>query len=621
MFCIAHVSLILICILFFIVIGLKVKNKLRRYFTTFCVEVFIWLFSVLAQKYCADFGYTDTGWIMFFENLTYVGISLIPASMLIICSSFVPSKGGKKINRHIFYVIPALTQIVIWTNPLHHMFYVSYDYFDKNGILLGWYFYLHVIYSYACLIIGIYYVFSFALNSKGNSHWQAILIGIGTVTPFVVNICYTFNIGNFFTIFSTPIAFTITILAYFLGIFRFNLLRITPIAMRTVIDLSSELYIVFDEYMNILDFNEPFSRIFSHLANFKRNENLTNVLNKKNETGISAEDLCRVIETCRDSRTAITKDFTLIDGKEIKNYSAEFTPLIIDNAYCGCILLLSDITQAIRYTEEIKRNQKMLIEQERLASLGQLMGGLAHNFKTPIMAISGRTENLKVLIEEYEESLSDSEVTVNDYIEIAQEMKQELEKIRSHLSYMSDIITTVKDQTVKFTVRTQGEFFTVGDLVKRVNILMQHELIRHNCELAYEIAGDETAVNGIAINGEINALVQVIDNIIMNAIQAYNGVKGKIRLKISQTPKTVDFSICDDAGGIPKDIQKKLFNQMITSKGKDGTGLGLYISFSTVVGIFDGKIWFDSIEGQGTEFFISIPFEADVSDVKHSCNE
>jgi len=359
--------------------------------------------------------------------------------------------------------------------------------------------------------------------------------------------------------------------------------------------------------MNILDYNEPFYRIFSHLTYLRKNENFLNALNKKNGTGIEAEDLLRVIERSRVSRQVETKEYKLLYGSEIKYYSAKFKPLIIDNAYCGCIILLSDITQATRDNEEIKRNQKMLIEQERLASLGQLMGGLAHNFKTPIMAISGRTENMKVLIDECEQSFGDPDVTLDDYREIAQEMKQELERIKIHISYMSDVISTVKDQTMKFNARSQGESFTVGELIKRVNILMHHELIRHNCKMICEMNESEN----IEINGDINTLVQVVDNIIINAIQAYHGVGGNICLKISHKKKTVYFAISDEAGGIPKNIQDKLFNQMITSKGKDGTGLGLYISFSTVVGIFGGKLWFESVEGKRTTFFITIPIGPD----------
>ena len=253
--------------------------------------------------------------------------------------------------------------------------------------------------------------------------------------------------------------------------------------------------------------------------------------------------------------------------------------------------------------EEINRNHSMLIEQERLLSIGQLIGGIAHNLKTPIMAITGRTESLGALIDEYQESIGNTEVTPYDHLEIAGEMRQELEKIRNHIFYISDVITAVKDQTVKYSAEIR-ESFIIKDLVDRIDILMQHELIRSNCELVFE----KHVSDDLIIDGSINSLVQVINNIVLNAIHAYKGVKGQIRLSISHKhPRELIFSVSDDAGGIPDDIQEKLFQQMITTKGKDGTGLGLYISYSTIVGMFGGKMWYNSIAGQGTEFFISIP--------------
>jgi len=254
--------------------------------------------------------------------------------------------------------------------------------------------------------------------------------------------------------------------------------------------------------------------------------------------------------------------------------------------------------------EEIKRNHSLLIERERLASLGHLMGGIAHNFKTPIMAISGRTQNLEALISEYDESLDDEKVTKEDFREIAKEMMDEVEKINSHMTYISDIITTVKDQTIERD-DYEHSFFTIAELIKRMKILIQHELIRNNCELVYDQQVDDDTY----INGDINSFLQIIDCMIINAIHAYAGARGKIWLKISKSSGDVVFSVRDEANGIPENVQDKLFKQMVTTKGKDGTGLGLYISHTTIVGRYEGNMWFDSTPGKGSEFFVSVPLK------------
>ena len=67
------------------------------------------------------------------------------------------------------------------------------------------------------------------------------------------------------------------------------------------------------------------------------------------------------------------------------------------------------------------------------------------------------------------------------------------------------------------------------------------------------------------------------------------------------------FEVRDHASGMTEDVKNKLFKEMITTKAKNGTGLGLYMSYSTITGRFGGKMWFESVRGMGTSFYILIP--------------
>ena len=87
------------------------------------------------------------------------------------------------------------------------------------------------------------------------------------------------------------------------------------------------------------------------------------------------------------------------------------------------------------YLSQIESNQNMLMEKERLASLGQLIGGIAHNLKTPIMSISGAAEGLSDLVKEYDESIGDAEVTNDDHHAIAKDMSEWIEKIKSYTKF------------------------------------------------------------------------------------------------------------------------------------------------------------------------------------------
>ena len=255
------------------------------------------------------------------------------------------------------------------------------------------------------------------------------------------------------------------------------------------------------------------------------------------------------------------------------------------------------------YVDQLHSNQETLMESERLASLGQLIGGIAHNLKTPIMSISGALEGLTNLIKEYEESIGDPEVNVQDHHDIANDMSEWVSKIKDYTEYMSDIITAVKGQAVTLS-ETAAVHFTLDELVKRVNILMKHELKNAIIYLNISMKTDEHTV----INGDINSLVQVINNMISNAIQAYNGEQNKnIELILESDNNNVYIHVKDYASGMPKNVQDKLFKEMITTKGKNGTGLGLYMSYSTIKAHFNGDITFESELGKGTTFTIILP--------------
>ena len=212
-----------------------------------------------------------------------------------------------------------------------------------------------------------------------------------------------------------------------------------------------------------------------------------------------------------------------------------------NNTYLGTLILFKDVTQHMLDLQTIKSNQEMLMEKERLASLGQLIGGIAHNLKTPIMSISGAAEGLSDLINEYDESIEDSRVTPNDHHDIAKDMRTWISKIRSYTEYMSDVITAVKGQAVNMSDE-QNYSFTIDELVKRIDILMKHELKSALVNLNLSIKLDPLT----SLSGNINSLVQVINNMISNSIQAYHGAPNKnIDLIVEEKDKKVIISVKD----------------------------------------------------------------------------
>ena len=308
--------------------------------------------------------------------------------------------------------------------------------------------------------------------------------------------------------------------------------------------------------------------------------------------------------------SSITRDINVVtDGlKNIysnsKSTYMEKLP-VISNDEIGDLTMafnkVQDKTQG--YIQTIKSNQETLMESERLASLGQLIGGIAHNLKTPIMSISGAAEGLTDLVKEYDSSIDDPEVTHQDHHDIAKDMTDWIEKIKTYTSYMSDIITVVKGQAVNLS-SDNNIYFKVDELLKDINILMKHEL--KSALVTLEVQNYVSAET--QINGDVNALVQVVNNMISNAIQSYNGKPNQVINLILKTDNSnLLIEIQDHGCGMPEKVKEKLFKEMITTKGKNGTGLGLFMSYSTIKAHFNGDITFESELNKGTKFTIIIP--------------
>lgn len=100
--------------------------------------------------------------------------------------------------------------------------------------------------------------------------------------------------------------------------------------------------------------------------------------------------------------------------------------------------------------------------------------------------------------------------------------------------------------------------------------MLKYELMRHNCKMNTWVNMDINT----ELQGDVNSLVQVFDNIIINAIQAYDGKSGVIDFFVNQQENSILFEIRDYGKGIPESIKDRLLKEMVTTKGRYGTGLG-----------------------------------------------
>lgn len=237
------------------------------------------------------------------------------------------------------------------------------------------------------------------------------------------------------------------------------------------------------------------------------------------------------------------------------------------------------------------------LSEEKIKHQAQLIQGISHNLKTPIMTISGTIERLIELINEYRMSISNKSVTIEDHYEIANDMKVRAEIIKPQCFYMSKVIDSVKKQAVKLSDNSSDEF-SIGNIVNEINLLKNG----WNCNINI----DNKLSDNTKLKGSLISMMQIIINLIQNAIDAYGDQVGTIDICLLEENNKVLLKVSDKAGGIDKNIRDKMLKEMITTKGDRGAGLGLYMSYNTIRGYFGGDIWFESSD-IGTTFYISIP--------------
>ena len=577
----------------------KSKNQLNKVFILALSLLILWSIGLIAQI-------TLSGPLniepIYFDYFVYIGACLVPVAVFFMGLIYANTKIEFKKRYLLLFIIPIISLIVLWTNDYHHLFYEHYS-VDFQTNVYGPYATIHNIYSYILLAWGILYMLKFSIKNSGFFSKQSLLIVLGVSVPLVVNILGTFKIIPM-SIYVTPITFTATIICCAIAILKFQFLGVTPIALQKIVDRISDGYVVLDENNTITDFNKTFLDIFKLKAEDIRSKNFIKLLQSKEVNRQAIVKIDKSIEKANETEKTISYEQKF---EKIKKYfTIEIASISSDNSALGTLVMFKDITQHKEDMETIKNNQDVLMERERLAGLGQLIGGIAHNLKTPIMSIAGATQGLENLIKEYDESIDDPLVNSQDHHDIAKDMEEWIPKIRAHLEYMSDIITTVKGQAVASLSSDDSEEFTIAELVKRVNILMKHELKNAYIYLNILMKVDENTV----IDGNVNVLVQVVNNIISNAIQAYDGKHDQnIQFEISQKENNMIFSITDFAGGLSKEVQDRLFKEMVTTKGKNGTGLGLYMSYSNIKAHFGGDITYKTEEGKGTTFNIVIPIK------------
>ncbi len=585
----------LLIVLMAVMIG-RMKNKKQIHYAFFSIVVFmfIWSFARMLQIIFQD----NYRYVIFLEHVSYIGVILIPISLLYTGIIFAKTRIQFSWKQLLLFVIPAVSLVMVFTNGYHNLFIEKYS-FISTELVYGKYYPVHEIYSYICIFIGLYHLVYFSIKNSGFFSRQSILICLGTLVPLLIIILSTQKLV-IMPVFVENISFSFSILCFMLAILGFNFLNVVPVALEKVVDHISDSYIVINEHFEIIDYNRTFVETFRGMIKVKRGDNIMEFFRDNPSLGIDETRFTEYVGRAAAEKTSLSFEKHIQEGDFGKYFTIEVTPILSNQTNLGTIILLKDITQHKLDMEKIKQAHKQLSEKERLASLGELAGGVAHDIKSPLSAVQYNFYELKSLIDEYENGTKDHELEEQDYIDIAKDMRENISRSERSIRKITTIIDSILNHTRNLSGDNQ-QVFDLEDIVKDLQILLRHHLVQSSCELVYKCDGD------IKLFGDSGKLGQVLTNLIMNAIQAYNKKPGVIQLKAERENNNAVVSVTDNAGGIQERLKDGIFKNILTTKGTEGTGLGLYISYSIITGNFGGTMWFETEEGKGTTFFISIP--------------
>ncbi len=270
--------------------------------------------------------------------------------------------------------------------------------------------------------------------------------------------------------------------------------------------------------------------------------------------------------------------------------------------------------------ENLKATQQQLIQSEKMASLGELTAGIAHEIQNPLNFVNNFAEVNLELIGEMKEELDQGDLT--EVKAIADDMERNEEKIRHHGKRADEIVKGMLQHSRKGS--GEKELTDINLLADEYLRLAYHGLRAKDKSFNadFEFIGDDKIPNIQLIPQDIG---RVLLNLINNAFyacaeQSQNTVsssstsnktyKPKVELITKLQNQEVKIVVKDNGNGIPENIKEKIFQPFFTTKptGK-GTGLGLSLSYDIITKGHQGKMMVNSETGHGSEFIIQLPIK------------
>jgi signal transduction histidine kinase len=254
-----------------------------------------------------------------------------------------------------------------------------------------------------------------------------------------------------------------------------------------------------------------------------------------------------------------------------------------------------DLEQANR---ELQLSQQKLVLSEKMAALGRLTAGMAHEINS---TLAGAINSLELARVDSDALAPEVEKCGGEAVALNREVVESIALSLTALAKIAAFVKRMRGQTSAFQV-DEHTTFSATDEAETVLRLLQVSMLDRRITLETDIGRDAR------LRGDPARFGQIVQNLVTNAIDAYEGRPGKVQVRVGGEDGQVRLEVADEGSGIPEEIRGRIFEHFFTTKGiGEGTGLGLALVHDLATGYFGGTIEFDSEVGRGTRFLVRLP--------------
>jgi signal transduction histidine kinase len=273
---------------------------------------------------------------------------------------------------------------------------------------------------------------------------------------------------------------------------------------------------------------------------------------------------------------------------------------------------VSERTKELRASlDDLKLTQQQLVEQEKMASLGELVAGVAHEINTPIGVGITAVSHLDDSITRIQAAFDSGKLTKNEFTEIIGTIDESAGIISSNLRRAADLVKSFKSVAVDQSSAQEREI-DLEAYIQDILTSLRPKLKRESHEINVKVDGR------ISLYCDPGTISQILTNLIMNSLNhAFlpNAV-GRINIMANAADGILHLTYSDDGKGIDADIIERLFDPFVTTKrGQGGSGLGTHIIYNLVTQGLGGRIQCISEVGQGCRFEITLPMSKLVKNI------